>query len=544
MGIAAKFLRRPLRRGRPVLPPPVPPPMSSSPISSFSWTTLFHNGKIAEKFCCPSNPRTGFYNQVPFRTFSWFTQEKPMGTAKTGENSAGSFEETVEFNPVEVLEMAAAPPSAGVDTCSGVTEEVFDENSWCYYPISSVISILDGLHGFTGLPWWVVISTSTVVLRSSLLPVLILQLKKMAKFAAIITKVPPPMPRPLSWRSFRELYWDFNKKKKELGCPSYLWNFAFFSVQLPCFLLWMSSIRRMCLDHHPGFDTGGTLWFQNLTDCPHGIAGFTFPTLIAVLHYITVQISFQTVKHVKLQGILGLLAKYYKVYLDILSVPLFFIGFYIPQGSLVYWVTNSSFTLIQQLCLRHPKVRLQLGLPNIPDPAKNKIPIEEGRNDSPRATDVTMPIESVSPGMLLDLALQDLAAGHQDKALILLRHAIKKDPELVQALVAIGQILCSRKLFAEAAEYFEQAIDKSQEKEIGLLVIALFGAGVSRIWEGKNLEGIDYLKRIAGLKEPDKPEDKACYYKGLVMLGRFEFLYFILFLLHACMHDSFSIIHH
>lgn len=26
-------------------------------------------------------------------------------------------------------------------------------------------------------------------------------------------------------------------------------------VQFPCFLLWMASIRTMCLDHHPGFES-------------------------------------------------------------------------------------------------------------------------------------------------------------------------------------------------------------------------------------------------------------------------------------------------
>lgn len=274
----------------------------------------------------------------------------------------------------------------------------------------------------------------------------------------------------------------------------------------------------MCLDHHPGFDNGGTLWFLNLTDYPTGISCFTFPTLIAGLHYINVQISFQTIKFANLQGVLGLLAKFYKLYLDILSIPLFLVGFYIPQGSLVYWVTNSSLTLIQQLCLKNPTVRNQLGLPNLMDPAKNRVSTENEHNNAV-ASEILIPIEAVPPKKLLELALNDMAAGDQDKALILLRNAIEKDSELVQALVAIGQILCSKKLFEEAAENFELAISKVKEEEIGLLVLSLFGAGVSRIWQGRNSDGIGHLKKIAELREPDSPMDKACYHKGLVMLG-------------------------
>ncbi|KAK8958197.1 hypothetical protein KSP40_PGU012192 [Platanthera guangdongensis] len=281
----------------------------------------------------------------------------------------------------------------------------------------------------------------------------------------------------------------------------------------------MSSIRKMCLDHHPGFDIGGTLWFQNLSDFPHGVLSFTFPSLIAGLHYINVQISFRTIKLANLKGVLGLLAKFYKFYLDVLSLPLFIIGFFIPQGSLVYWATNSSLTLVQQLCLRNPTVRNKLGLPDLMDPLQNRVVVGDDKHNNAVSSEILIPIDAVPPEKLLEIALQDMAAGNQEKALILLRKAVEKDHELVRALIAIGQILCSKKLFTEAAENFELAIPKIEGEEVGLLVISLFGAGVSRIWQGRNSEGVEHLKRIAELREPDSPMDKACYYRGLVMLG-------------------------
>lgn len=406
---------------------------------------------------------------------------------------------------------------------SGLVEVSGLDQAW-YAPFQdSLIWMMDGVHDLTGLPWWLVISASTLAFRVSLYPVLIFQLKKMERIVELMPKLPPPLPPPLSGRSFREQYSLFQKKRQEIGCPSYLWSFTFFIIQFPCFLLGMTSIRRMCLDCHPGLDTGGALWFQNLTDFPQGLLGPTFPILIAGLHYVNVQISFRNFEAAQLPGILGLLAKYYKLYLDILSFPLLAIGFFIPQGNLVYWATNSSLTLIQQLSLKNPHIRNMLGL--APEKIlKKRISIENVTLENNDTLQHEIPAQTLSPEKLLDISLEYLVTGHQDKALPLLRVATEKDPELVRALVAMGQILCSKESFEEAAEYFERAISKIHlEEENSLLVLACFGAGVSHIWQGKKPEGIQHLKRIAELKVPDNPMDKACYYKGLVMLGSILF---------------------
>ncbi|MQM09149.1 hypothetical protein Taro_042014 [Colocasia esculenta] len=205
------------------------------------------------------------------------------------------------------------------------------EDSIWYAPVRVVISLLDGYHEAIGLPWWITIATSTLALRVLLLPVLLVQLKKAQKMSQLFPKLPPPLPPPFSGKSFKEQFLLFRKKRLELGCPSYLWNFAFVSVQFPCFLTWMTGIRRMSLDSHPGFDCGGVLWFQNLTEFPQGVMGAIFPLLVAGLHFVNVQISFQSVKLKEMPGIFGLLARYYKLYLDILSFPLLLVGFNIPQ---------------------------------------------------------------------------------------------------------------------------------------------------------------------------------------------------------------------
>uniref|UniRef100_A0A0A0LJT6 Uncharacterized protein n=1 Tax=Cucumis sativus TaxID=3659 RepID=A0A0A0LJT6_CUCSA len=241
----------------------------------------------------------------------------------------------------------------------GVVEEVIGatavENS--ILPIQQLTSILDGFHQYTGMPWWAVIASSTLALRFTLLPILIVQLNKLKRIGELFPKLPPPLPPPLSGRSYIDQISLFRKERKAIGCPSFLWFAAYFFIQVPCFLLWMVTIRKMSLDHYPGFDYGGALWFQNLTEYPHGVFGPIFPFLIASLHFINVQLSFRKSSLEKETGIIGILAKYYKLYLNLLTVPLFFIGYCIPQGSLVYWVTNSSFTAIQHRPKLLPKFK-------------------------------------------------------------------------------------------------------------------------------------------------------------------------------------------
>uniref|UniRef100_A0A453QV50 Uncharacterized protein n=1 Tax=Aegilops tauschii subsp. strangulata TaxID=200361 RepID=A0A453QV50_AEGTS len=215
------------------------------------------------------------------------------------------------------------------------------------FAMDSLVGVLDGFHNLTGLPWWITISASTVAMRLIILPALIVQFHKTAKIGQLFRKLPPPLPPPLSGRSYRDQYSLFQKKRRELGCPSFLWNFAYFSVQFPCFILWMASIRSMCLSNHPGLDN----------------------------------ISFQKSQAKHYPGVLGLLAKYYKIYLDILAIPLFLIAYVVPQGSLVYWTTNGLFHVAQQLSLRNDIVRKMLGLPDTGALAGNTSPksLHEGQ---------------------------------------------------------------------------------------------------------------------------------------------------------------------
>ncbi|KAJ8773145.1 hypothetical protein K2173_028322 [Erythroxylum novogranatense] len=390
-------------------------------------------------------------------------------------------------------------------------------------PIHAVMSLLDRYHEFSGFPWWIVIASSTLAMRVSLLPLLVLQLRKLKRVSELFPKLPTPFRPPLSGRSLIDQLLLFRKERRAIGCPSFLWLFAYVSVQIPCFLLWMASIRRMSLDQHPGFDSGGTLWFQNLTECPHGVLSPIFPLLIAGLHYLNIQLSFRKTSFTKSDSIFGLLAKYYKHYLDFLTLPIFVIGFYLPQGSLLYWVTNSSLSVLQLLLFNHPGFRGTLGLPDqgSPSAAAEAAAANPEEIDAPRTTFLDsstkmrrVSVENLSPKELLILSVQLLSKGQQSRAIPLLQLALEKDPNYVRALTVLGQTLLQQGKVAEAAEYLESAISRlfltgnqSDAEYIDLLMLASQWAGVACIRQGKNAEGIVHLERVASLKEPEDPKN-------------------------------------
>ncbi|CAN6995633.1 unnamed protein product [Brassica oleracea var. botrytis] len=397
-------------------------------------------------------------------------------------------------------------------------------------PVLAVVDLLDGFHQCTGLPWWMIIASSTVAVRLALLPLLVLQLKKLKRISELLAQLPMPIPESPTLRGSIDQFSLFLKESRAIGCPSFLWFFPYLSVQLPCFFLLMASIRKMSLDGHPGFDSGGALWFQNLSDLPAGSFGPVFPILIAVFHYINIQISFDSPTVRQTTGLTGLLMRYYKLYLEILSVPLFFVGYAIPQGSLVYWVTNSSVSIIQQLSLKHPTVLAKLGLlgqgtssPGV----EHSMEITESviKYVDSDLKEQTLSLQTLAPEELLSLSVQVLSKGDKETSIQLLRLALEKDPGYVRGLVLMGQALLQKMQLSEATEYLERAISKlldeaaSDAEDVELLMLASQWAGAAYVQQGNMKSGIIHLERVAKLKEPGDAKSKEHYFEALLLLS-------------------------
>ncbi|XP_049378709.1 ALBINO3-like protein 2, chloroplastic [Solanum stenotomum] len=475
----------------------------------------------------PSKPQCVIPHSVSF-CHSFSTRDSRIGDIS--DSAVTQYENTELFISENITDISDSAVTQYENTELFISENITESVEESILPVRALISLLDGYHDLTGFPWWIIIASSAVAMRLTLFPFVILQLHKLKRILELLPKLPPPLPPPMSRRSFRDQLKIFFKEKRAAGCPSFFWYFATLTVQVPCFFLWITTITRMSLYHHEGFDCGGILWFQNLTEFPSGVLGPVFPLLIAGLHYINIQVSFQKSSVEKMSGPVGLIAKYYQKYLGVLTLVILFITFNMPQGSLVFWLTNSSMTVIQQLSLKHPDVRKKLGL-HQKDPQlegahpkelvnPGEIKIDPSKNQS------KISVQNLSPQELVNLSIKHLAGGRKDEAMSFLRLAIAKDPKNVRALLIIGQTLLQDGSLPEATEYLERTIAKLLLKEnqkeiedVDLLILSSQWAGVACIRQGKMGEGLAHLERIATLKEPDDPKSKAHYYDGLVLLS-------------------------
>lgn len=547
MALAVRLIGR-----RRFLPPPLAAAVAH--LSAASQSPCHHHHPLPTP-ALPLPPRELHPFALHWRSFSWYSRSGSGSDSSPGTAAADARGEDVyiEKESVHLDGVTIVDDGGGVVSEAGAAADAVGDAAGATadgvggvpeLAVSTVLDLMDGIHSLTGLPWWMTISFSTVAMRLWILPVLIVQLQKTAEIGEVFRKVSTSLPPPQPGSNFREQYTLFQKKKKELGCPSFIWNFAYFLVQFPCFILWMTSIRSMCLNNHPGFDNGGILWFHNLTEFPHGTLAPIFPILVAGLHYLNVQISFQGSQIKDHPGIFGLLAKYYRIYLNVLTIPLFLVAYVVPQGCLVYWTTNGLFSVAQQLSLRNDAVRKLLGLPDTRAQVgyrAQKSPLEWSQLEDANLQTKSMPSDkgtasesttpnfamgsmdgnisaSSSPEELLEQALQYLGTGCRDQAIPLIRTAVERNPDLYTALIGMGQTLFSNRLFPEAAVCFEHAIPKIQEDD-PLLVLAYFGAGLSNKRQGDNETAIKLLQRLAELKEPENPINKSRYFQGMLALA-------------------------
>ncbi|RZC61735.1 hypothetical protein C5167_023484 [Papaver somniferum] len=462
-------------------------PISSYTYSSSLIPTRSIHSQIPNSLLTPTNLISNFNFQSQYKLNLGFPsfQSLSIHTSSDDDNEGFNFSD-LEFNKESDL------LNSGFDhSPDEVVKEVIsavDNVSWYDPAVQTVVSLQDGFHGLTNLPWWIVIASSTLALRLTILPVLVLQFSKAKQISELFPKLPPPLPPPFSGKSIKEQFLLFRKERKAIGCPSYLWNFAYISVQ------------------------GGALWFQNLTQIPHGSFAVTFPILIAGLHYVNIQLSFRGSSVGKVTGVMGKLF----------------------EGSLVYWVTNSSITVIQNLSLQHPTLREKLGLPDKNASVKR---VTSSSTDNLEISYLGKPeqrvnVQNLSPDELLSLPVQLLSKGHHDRALPLLRSevfayrlAIEKDPDHIRSMVVLGQSLMQKQWLPESIGVLEHAVRKllvggqpAKEEEVDLLILASTWAGVTNIKQGKN-KGLEHLERISQIEEPVDPKGKAHYFDGLELLS-------------------------
>lgn len=224
-------------------------------------------------------------------------------------------------------------------------------------PTSWICNLLEHVYVYSGLPWWATIAVSTVAVRAVMLPLYVKSSANMAKMSKIKpqvdalmnkVKVGDPKERIKALAERKSLFEKYDIKTLHGFFPL---------LQLPIAYGFFQALRSMANVPVEGFSIQGTHWFQNLA---------------AVDPYLGLQILTACVVTgmMKLGGETGAhamnpLMKKVMMYLPFLSI---FVTYNMSAAVLVYFATNSVFSLLQSIVLRNKLFRRMVNIPQIEAP--------------------------------------------------------------------------------------------------------------------------------------------------------------------------------
>lgn len=268
---------------------------------------------------------------------------------------------------------------------------------WKYISDSTPVAYMqEGLtlaHDITGLPWWASIILSTIVLRSVVtLPLTVYQYKIMGRLEAISKEFPDVM---------EEL-----KRETAMGIKKFGWNekqakqiFAITAkeqwtklvvrenchpaktaitiwVQIPLWIIQSVAIRNLVqglpdptsLQAQLTFTEltiGGFGWIPNLTVVD---SSWILPVTLGIINLMVIQIQIS----IRKDGPGGRMRKIATNAFRGFSILMIPIAAMVPSCLCLYWVSSSTYGLMQNLALVSPKVRSVLGIPELSHLPKDK----------------------------------------------------------------------------------------------------------------------------------------------------------------------------
>ena len=180
--------------------------------------------------------------------------------------------------------------SEGVEVAKSIGDVVL--TGWS--PVSVMQYFLEVMHVGTGLPWWATIAATTVVVRLALSPIVIRLQANAVKINNLRPEIEPLMKKMQEYKQTGEKMLAANASAKMMnlyhknGCnPVKMMLMPF--IQVPIFITFFITLRRMTGLPVAGMTTEGMLWFQNLTLAdPY----YALPILASLSFMAVMQVSF------------------------------------------------------------------------------------------------------------------------------------------------------------------------------------------------------------------------------------------------------------
>ena len=286
--------------------------------------------------------------------------------------------------PVNLDESVKEVLNATISTAAGIDPPL---NTLGYTPSALVVRFISLVHETTGLPWWATISMITLAFRLSIFPTVIRSQResyKLQQAKPIIEQIQrdtandPGVNEVVRARMIQDVYKKYDIKFSRIFVPVLL--------QLPVLISFFLGLRYGA-QILPSFHTGGALWFPDLT----------IPDVYRVLPFVT---SGMFLLQVELGGESGTeqtknLKNIFR-FMALMSIPL---TMQVESAVFMYWITTSTFSLVQITSMKNPQIRKLFGLPPLTRPLlpSQQVALQQQQPQSPVVSSESIHIPPQSP---------------------------------------------------------------------------------------------------------------------------------------------------
>nr|XP_051193278.1 mitochondrial inner membrane protein OXA1-like isoform X2 [Lolium perenne] len=267
--------------------------------------------------------------------------------------------------------------------------------------VAAVQHLIDGVHSFTGLNWWISIALSTVLLRSVSFTLWMLarkQLYEMRQEVQQTSKLLNNAKDDASREEAERVVWSSLKK---IGVVVYLPL-----AVTPYTLITLHIAISNMVENVPSLKGGGAFWFTDLTT-PDAFC--MFPMMTSLFIILTSELKYSTVR--KCKGCSGPIDKVKGVQ-RVISLLSMVYTTSLPQAISCFFVTWSSLSLAERIALEQPAVQKVLfGAPLI----KQRCSSCDGQN-GPTAGEAPSPVKEQEEPVCPETKKSSDASIHSDKA--------------------------------------------------------------------------------------------------------------------------------
>lgn len=245
------------------------------------------------------------------------------------------------------------PVHSGSETVVDVAEK--SSSTFVDVLLSPAMSMLNGVHDITGLPWWMSIGLATFAIRGVLLPFTLMTMKNSALMQALKNDVDIHRKGVMdaARSGDRQLAHARQKEMQEFMSKAGVAPMRVLLgplVQFPVFISFFVSIRRLATND-PTLQTGGTAWFTDLSVMD---PFYILPVICGVTLFAMTEIGGDS-GSTKMTPQMRLFMRS----IAVLSVPM---TYWFPAAVFCYWIPNNLISISLGACMRMPIARRLLGM--------------------------------------------------------------------------------------------------------------------------------------------------------------------------------------